>query len=569
MVDTSAILTQNLPPIVNPLSTLSQVQGLQVQRQQLQNMQTQNASAQQQLSVARMNREAQAALGFIGSTDDPVEMEKKLRQHVADEVQSGEIDSNAAAVRNSQIPPAIQPDGTPTPITSYNMLLRQHAIANLSAQQAFDAASPAPHLQDFGDYKQYQNPPTQLNPNQQPTTVGPQMAPGLSPQTMQRYDPNAGGPGIGGMVNTTIGGKYGAPPPTPGAVLPGGQPQGGNPVPGNVPANQIPPAVGSVTPGRGGIPINGPMPPGSMTGPDGQPWPTTIPASGTPGGQPQMLVRTPKGNQLVPVQAPSAPQQSAQAGPNPFASAAPIGATESQGQNQQAYRNAGVAAAQLPLQNTQYQEAHDAIGRLQQSNLTTGAFQSALANARRVAVNLGVAGPETEKNMVDASTAEKYLTMAIASKNSNTDAGRELQGHANPTMQMPAGASLPIIRQIVAGNRAQQLIYDTAPDKTGNGFIDYQTKQSKLLNSKEGLAALSFDMMPQSQKQQYMTASGKPGPALSGPGAVDRFQQVLRLAHQDNLLNGNSQLESSPAIGPNINNVNPLAGQQNPLIRGQ
>lgn len=201
-------------------------------------------------------------------------------------------------------------------------------------------------------------------------------------------------------------------------------------------------------------------------------------------------------------------------------------------QNRQAYRNAQTAAAAIPFNNTQFIEAHDAISRLQNAVAGTGAGQAAMAQARRVLDNLGVANSQ---NVNDAATAEKLLNAAIAAKAPRSDAQQALAEHSNPNMNMPAGASLPIIRQLVGANRAQQLALETAPDKEGRGFISHNEDRSRLFNSEEGLRALSFDMMPAAQRNEYvvhlkdMAAKGNSGP-------WKRFSEVLTLAHEKKLV---------------------------------
>lgn len=527
--DYLGLANNSQPP--NPLQTMqgwqnyanSQIQG-QAQIQGIINARTQNDIAKQKLSVDRMNREGVAAASLIGSTNDPVEMEKKIRTLIADEQQSGTLDANTAAIRNAGVPSAMKPDGTTTSIDEYNDLLRRHAVSALSAQDALNAVRPQGQWMNIGGHMVFVTPPAQVSPVGTPPTSQATMDNTLSPQVGQRMDPNAGGPGVPGMVNTTIGGGYGNPPPANGGIRNGG---GGsyapNPLQGPIPQSMIPPAPGSRTMGSDGRPTNGPDPNKFIVGPDGQMWPTQIPGQGKPGGYPTV-------SQIpAPAQAP--------AGPNPWSTTVPIGAPENIAQNQQAYRSAQNEAAKLPLQNTQYMEAHDAIARLVKlGNLpTSGVGQSYLDTPRQILADMGFAS--YVPLVTDRATAEKYLSMAIASKAPASDARQSLLEHSNPTLQMPAGASLPIIRQIVGSNRAQQLAVDTAPDPTGNGFINHQKEQAKLYNSKEGLAALSYDLMPKAEQLKYIGADGKPGPALANQAAVSRFSQVLKLAHNDNLLN--------------------------------
>jgi len=201
-------------------------------------------------------------------------------------------------------------------------------------------------------------------------------------------------------------------------------------------------------------------------------------------------------------------------------------------QNQQAYRNAQIAVAPMALNNTQFKEAHDAIAALAQHDITTGAGQAALNQARRVLNQLGYPNSETVNN---AATAEKLLNAAIAAKAPRSDAQQSLAEHANPTLNMPAGASLPIIRQLVAGNRAMQLAVETAPDKQGNGFIAHNTEKSRTYNSPEGLIALSVDMMPKTQRDAYVANLKKMAEA-GNTGPLERFSETLRDAHSKKVI---------------------------------
>ena len=201
-------------------------------------------------------------------------------------------------------------------------------------------------------------------------------------------------------------------------------------------------------------------------------------------------------------------------------------------QNQQAYRAAQTQVAPMALNNTQFKEAHDAIANLAQATAGTGAGQAALNQARRILNQLGYPNSDTVN---DAATAEKLLNAAIAAKAPRSDAQQQLAEHANPTLNMPAGASLPIIRQLVAGNRAQQLAVETAPDKQGNGFIAHNTEKSRTYNSPEGLAALSYDMTPGPQRAAYVENLKKMRDA-GNPGPWNRFSETFKAAHESKVL---------------------------------
>lgn len=217
---------------------------------------------------------------------------------------------------------------------------------------------------------------------------------------------------------------------------------------------------------------------------------------------------------------------------NATTSSMPTGATQNIEQNQQAYRNAQTAVAPMALNNTQFKEAHDAIANLAHTTAGTGAGQAAMNQVQRVLNQFGV--PNSDR-VTDAATAEKLLSAAIAAKAPRSDAQQSLAEHANPTLNMPAGASLPIIRQLVAGNRAQQLAVETAPDKQGNGFIAHNTEKSRTYNSPEGLAALSYDMTPGPQRAAYVDNLKKMRDA-GNPGPWNRFSETFKAAHESKVL---------------------------------
>lgn len=547
MADVSGILAAAPAPIAppNPLTTLQTLQGLQVQQQQLKNMQTQNEQQNYTLNTARANRAAQIALGFYGSTNDPVEMERNIRQHIEDNVNNGTLSRNVANVALSQIPTAITADGSATPIETYHSLLLSHIAPALTAENALNAVRPNGQWVDFGGEKRFITSPPQLSPlGMSPTEQASQtnsVPPGMTTITV----PNGGGPGIPGPALRSYGGGAGLPPsigpnPSPQGMPPPAQSLPNNysqPQAGQIPANRIPPPVGSVRPGPGGIPINGPMAPGSLIGPDGQPWPTTLPSQGTPGGQPQMLVRTPQGNRLVPVtQAPApvaapSPQAPASAAPgmDPYSTAVPIGTQKSLEDNQQAYRNAQQSTAGIPIQNAQWIEAHDLINNLSKSNLTTGALQGYMNQARRLLTQFGVS-PEMAANVNDAATAEKLMAKLVASQAPASDARQSLLEHANPSLNMPAGATLPIIRQIVAGNRAIQA---EPLEAKPNSFLTDRNVTANKLNTPEGLKALSWDLIPPNERVSIIKdLKAKGGAALSNFETALQTAQKLKLLRQ-------------------------------------
>jgi hypothetical protein len=247
-----------------------------------------------------------------------------------------------------------------------------------------------------------------------------------------------------------------------------------------------------------------------------------IPAGTAPGSSTQAQASTPRGGGM---NMDIIRQNARPAGPA-------IGDQAIIEQNQQAYRNAQTQVAPMALNNTQFKEAHDAIAALAQHDITTGAGQAALNQARRVLNQLGYPNSETVNN---AATAEKLLNAAIAAKAPRSDAQQSLAEHANPTLNMPAGASLPIIRQLVAGNRAMQLAVETAPDKNGNGFIAHNTEKSRTYNSPEGLAALSYDMTPGPQRDAYVANLKKQRDA-GNPGPWNRFSETFKAAHESKVM---------------------------------
>lgn len=508
----------------NPLKTLQGWQGLangQVQQaegiQSIRNAQTQNQQAQFSLGVAATNRYAQAAASAMGP-DANYDSALAAINHVYNSSPKGPLETQAYQQALNDLPPKTQADGTPTPASAFNKMALQHLQTALTAQEQLISNTPGYQITNTGGAMVPTVTPSAISrindPNAPTTFQGGSVPTTLAPQIITRVDPNAGGPGIPGQVQTPVGGAYGTPPAGPGTQ---GAPQGGIPVPENI----LPPNPDVVPQGPGGL--TAPLPP----------WlnPQTGGVTTPPGTAPQ-----------APVQAAPPPSQI-----NPWSSQVPIGAQESIQQNQQAYRTAQGATAPLQLQNTQLAEAHDAIARLSSGTVLpgTGMFSTYINKARQIVSDLG----GDPSNVIDAQTADKYLSMAIANKAPGSDARQALLEHANPTVGgMVAGASLPIIRQLVAGNRAQQLLVDTVPDKDtaqpGSTFLNYQGTMQKQFTSPAGLAALSFDMMPASQKAQYISSDGKKfGPKLNTPAAQSTFQNVLRMAHSDGLLNGTPQAE--------------------------
>ena len=568
MVDVSSILTQNLPPVSNPLDTLSKVQGLSLQQaqiantqQQLQNLKTQNDTGQQALQVARMNRQAQVAYGLSNLSDDQLKGGQPVRDALDAELRSGTIDQNTHDVMISNLPSA------DAPASAWRQSINSHLIGTLAGPAAIQAVTGSPYQINNGGQVVGGVQEGPLSPNAgRLNTNGGGIPMGLGPTTIDRYDPNAGGPGVGGMVKVPIGGTYGVPPPAPGAVpsVPG-MPSQGNPLMRPMPQGTggAPPPPGSATPGSGGIPINGPpvnpssvptvadrpsignsaVPrfndqtgapynPGDMIVPSGLP-PKFDPQTGTSLNGFRQTGRLPPPPPIANV-TPGAVPPPVRTAANPFMSAPPIGAAESATQNQQAFRNAQVETAALPLQNTQYKEAYDAIARLNQTGVlpTTGIGATAIAKARQVLSDLGASS--FSPLVVDAASAEKYLSMAIANKAPSSDARQQLFEQSNPTLHMPAGASLPIIQQIIASNRAKQATLATAPDQqNGNGFLAHQTAKAQLLNTPEGLKALSWDMVPQAERDRYVAAL-----KAKGGAAWANFGAALKIAHDNNLIGG-------------------------------
>lgn len=316
----------------------------------------------------------------------------------------------------------------------------------------------------------------------------------------------------------------------------------------------VPPPIGSVTPGRGGISNNGPManPPQAPLVADRKPFkgldiaPSYNDQTGQAYGPGEIIRPTglpPKfdsqtgsplnfatGRNAAPVQAAPAPQSSTGVPPGATPTGLPTGSATGIEQNKQAYRNAQTEAATLPLTNAQFIEAHNAIADLKDSDFTTGLGSGKANKVRQLLVQLG-AGPEMVKNINNAATAEKYLAAAIANKAPGSDARMDLLAHATPSVSMPPGASLPIIRQIIASNRAKQAVLNSAPDKEGLGFLEHQDKQSRILNTPEGLKALSFDITPRAEQAQIIADL-----KAKGGDALKNFETALGIAHKLKLI---------------------------------
>lgn len=326
-----------------------------------------------------------------------------------------------------------------------------------------------------------------------PFTTGPVPTGRLNPDGTPEYAP----------INTTQSGaarSFSAPPG--GGALPPGvtrDPRRGNQIAPNFDPVTGQPLTYSTTPP--------PMPPGARPGggsaaPPLPPWGAGPGPAVPPGGAPTVTIP-----------------------PVPGIPGPPLGAVAGIEQNQNAYRTEQAAVSKLPLQNTQLVEAADAIRRLAASNLTTGPGQAALLQVRKFISGFG-GTPEMQQNAIDAVTAEKYLAQAIASQLPASDARQALLEKATPGLGMPPGASIPIIARIVASNRAREAIVKTAP-RDGNGFLSHQAEQSALLNSREGLAALSYDLMDAKARDALKED------LKAGRLDMDRFNKAFRIAHSD------------------------------------
>lgn len=250
-------------PQINPLDTLNQIQGYrnsQVQnqllqqnllnsQQQLTNMQTQNATGQQQLNVARANREAQVAFGL---SNDPNLTRDKVVSALDSELASGTIDQNT----HDQYIAGLPPDSAGP--TALRTAINSHLVATLAGPEAIRAVYGGPVSVDNGAGIQggMQSGPLApagaggLNMNGQ--TVGrglpPQVVPGIDTRpTLPNGAPN---PNYGAKTNQVVGGGStpdysNTPNPLAGGltsnqVNQGAPPQGSPvvPVPGAAPAPQ-------------------------------------------------------------------------------------------------------------------------------------------------------------------------------------------------------------------------------------------------------------------------------------------------------------------------------------------
>lgn len=424
--------------------------------------------------------------------------------------------ANIAQVWKSQI----TDDATPSQLKQQAL---QHAMALLdpTTQMGLGPSGQVQFINSGG-----QQIPTQV-PGPMARALGANVAqqPGaidntLPPQIGQQLSPNGGGPGIPGMVQRSVGGGYGVPPPVGGNALQ------------SVPAPIVPPVeVAPVTPRVGtapdGRPMNGAIAPGYIRGLDGNFYPTQVTPSGSLTRPGQVAAIPPQARPLTPAPAPS----QAPAGADPWSTSVPIGAANTVEQNQQAYRTAQTEAAGLPLANTQMIEAHNAIQSLKDSDFTTGIGSGRANKIRQLLVQLGVA-PGQADNVNSAALAEKYLAAAIANKAPGSDARQDLLMHANPSVAMPSGATLPIIRQLVAANRARQAVLATAPDAVnGNSFLAHQAAQSQVLNTPEGLKALSWDFTPPDERAKILADITK-----RGGTALDNFQKALIIGHNNKLI---------------------------------
>lgn len=292
--------------------------------------------------------------------------------------------------------------------------------------------------------------------------------------------------------------------------------------------------------GRNGVPDHPALPPGFVIGPDGRGGralhPTQMPPSGvadsprTHGQTEQRFKANPPANPYPNGLANGAPPQTTRLPFNALPSGMSTGDTSDIEQNRQAYRVAQANAATLPIANTQYIEAHNLIADLKDSDFTTGIGSGRANRVRQLLVQLG-AREETVANVDKAATAEKLLSKAIADKGPATDAGRDLLAHANPSLAMPPGATLPIIRQIVANNRATQAVLESAPDKTGAGFLRHQSEMARKLNTPEGLKALAWDMTPEAEQSRIIKDL-----RARGGDAMANFEYALNIGHHHKVM---------------------------------
>ena len=447
MVDTSFISNPTLPPVSNPLQTLSTIQGLKLQQaqtanavQENQNLQTQNATGQQALAVARMTRQAQVTYGLSNLPDSQLAGGQPVRDALDAELKAGTIDQNTHDVALGNLPPPTQADGSPTPASAFRQSLNSHLIATLGGPQAVQAVTGTAITTDNG-------------------------------QVIQ-----------GAMQGGALG-------PTPGAINQSGQPVQKTTSPEtnatisqiwNPATHSFVPVPRSSLPGASGITGNGGYSP--VAPPQGTPQGGTAPIA--PQGQPN-------------------PQTASGLPPGPIQTTAPMGTSETIAANQGQYQNdvKDIPDAQQRIANLQ--AAHDALARLASNapgSLGVGADK--IQQFKQIMTQLGVGG-QTLDNVNDYATANKFFMQNAANlPSARSDASLSATLAGNPSTHLPPDAALDVTNQIIGRERERIAQVLEAPDKTGMG---YQNHSANFANTNDR-RAFAWDMYSPQEQQKIISS---------------------------------------------------------------
>lgn len=444
MVDTSAILNQNLPPVQNPLVTLQQLQAMKLQQAQIanvqqenQNLQTQNATGQQALQVARANRAAQVTYGLSNLSDSQLAGGAPIRAALDNELTNGTIDQTQHDTYIGNLPPATQADGTPTPASAFRPILNSHLVGQMAGPDAIRAVTGTPVTVDNGQQIQGGMQGGPLGPSAGQLNMAPGGANNGSPVGVQKTT----SPETNAAINQIWDPKQRAFVPVPRSQLPG--------------ASGIPNAPSGIPGGGGYAPVTG-------TQPSGQP---------------------------------------AQTGPQaPLMTSAPIGTAETIGANQKQYQSdiADIPDAQQRIANLQ--RASQALTALKATG-TLGVGADKLQQLKQVFVQMGMATPQTMADVNNYAEANKYFMQNAAnlpSVRSDSSLATTLQGY--PSTHIPPDAALNITKEIVGRERERIAQVLDAPDKTGLG---YQNHSAQFANNNDR-RAFAFDMYSPDEQQDII-----------------------------------------------------------------
>lgn len=547
MVDPVAFT--NSTPLVEPPNPLAQLQSWQnltnsavqqqIGQQSIVNMKTQNDQATTNLATQRQNRANSIAYSLSILPDDQLTGQAgydAAAKALSNELANGTITQTQYSTYLANLPPPTQ-NGQPTSPGTYRQVFAQHLIGGLAGPEAIKTIMGTPDEQNNGQTMQpgirggvyapngqggafkpagtgtqvQMGPGEAASPGQQKIDLNPYLADGVTdnPNYMRPISNlkgddarNANQPGaVRAQPLPFAGGGALATPSGPGAVSPT------NPL--VVPRNMIPPPPGSVTPGRYGIPNNGPMAPGSIVMPDGTPLPTTIPAQGRPDGYRGPAIPNPD------QQSQAAPQPSTSAlGPAPT-EAASIAAS---GQHQLAQR--GYYAN--PASDVQRQ-AYNTLNNLL-PGVNTGPGTDTLELKKAVIQTLAPSAAKSlgidPAQVTDRAVVEKNF-LKLASSGAGSDAQLAAAIGSSPSGHIDKTAAQKIVAQQLGNldmERALHFEHDNpATLRTGNYDASIQNHRQQV-----DQMAFAKKYMPTEDTRRYYNSLDDSGKA--------KFVKSLELA---------------------------------------